>query len=287
MILIDERGKIQTYRRSRGRNGKVAKMKYYVTADIHGYHTYFKEALEEVGFFEEKEPHKLILCGDLLDRGGEGTDAVDFMLDLAQKDQLIYILGNHEDLLVQCMEQVASGNVYEIASGLSHHSLNGTWDTLLQIGGMEELEAYKNPTELLRRVMNSPFYQKLLPLGIDYYETPNYIFTHGWIPCISKGYRPRVRCSYDPNWRGADVNAWKRARWSNGIELACEKGILEPNKTVVCGHWHTSYGHSKLEQKGSERGEDADYSPFYANGIIALDACVAASKKVNCIVIED
>lgn len=43
-------------------------MKYYVTADIHGYYTYLKTALEAEGFFDEKELSKLIVCGDLLDR---------------------------------------------------------------------------------------------------------------------------------------------------------------------------------------------------------------------------
>ena len=262
-------------------------MKYYVTADVHGYYTYLKEALEQAGFFEETEPHKLILCGDLLDRGSEANQLIDFMLELDREGKLIYILGNHEYLLIQCLEEIERGGVHEIASGFSHHSSNGTWGTLLQISGMEELEAYKNPSELVRRVRNSSFYKKLLPTGIDYYETPSYIFTHGWIPCRSKGFRPFIRYSYDSNWRGADISAWKRARWHNGIELACGRGILEPDKTIVCGHWHTSYGHSKFNQKGTESGDDADFSPFYATGIIALDSCAAISKKVNCILIED
>ena len=59
------------------------------------------------------------------------------------------------------------------------------------------------------------------------------------------------------------------------------------NKTIVCGHWHTSYGHSKYEHKGTEFGEDADFSPYYGPGIIAIDACTAFSGKSNCLVIED
>ena len=61
----------------------------------------------------------------------------------------------------------------------------------------------------------------------------------------------------------------------------------DENKTIVCGHWHTSYGHSKYEHKGTEFGEDADFSPYYAPGIIAIDACTAFSGMVNCLVIED
>lgn len=44
-------------------------MRYYVTADVHGYFSELKNALEDNGFFEDQEPHKLIVCGDLYDRG--------------------------------------------------------------------------------------------------------------------------------------------------------------------------------------------------------------------------
>lgn len=46
-------------------------MKYYVTADVHGYFTELKTALAEQGFFEDTEPHKLVILGDLYDRGTE------------------------------------------------------------------------------------------------------------------------------------------------------------------------------------------------------------------------
>ena len=43
-------------------------------------------------------------------------------------------------------------------------------------------------------------------------------------------------------------------------------------KTILCGHWHCSYGHFKYEHRGSEFGPDADFSPYYGEGVIALDA---------------
>ena len=39
--------------------------------------------------------------------------------------------------------------------------------------------------------------------------------------------------------------------------------------------------------KGSQYDEDADHSPFYGDGIIAIDACTPFSKKINCLVLED
>ena len=84
----------------------------------------------------------------------------------------------------------------------------------------------------------------------------------------------------------ADVHGF----YTELITALTEKGFFEdkgPHKLIVCGDWHCSYGHAKVEGKGTERGANADYSPYYGKGIIALDACTVLSKKVNCIVIKD
>ena len=64
-------------------------------------------------------------------------------------------------------------------------------------------------------------------------------------------------------------------------------GVIEKNKTIICGHWHCSYGHANYENKGGEFDDDSDFTPYYSDGIIAIDACTAVSGKVNCIVIDD
>ena len=262
-------------------------MKYYVVSDVHGYYTVLEETLRGAGFFEDPVPNKLIVCGDLLDRGTEANRMVDFMLQLLEEGRLILVKGNHEDLMVQCLQEVARGRAYDIAIGMSHHYSNGTWDTLLQIANMSESDAIRMPNELVGRVMRSPFYTRLLSACMDYFETPHYIFTHGWIPCHTEGYKPYTNYAYDPDWRTADVDAWRRARWFNGMEVACQYHVTEPNKTVVSGHWHTAYGHACIEHRGTEWGIHADFSPFYAEGIIAIDASTANSGKMNCLVIED
>ena len=120
----------------------------------------------------------------------------------------------------------------------------------------------------------------------DYFETDHYIFVHGWIPCLTDKNYPH-EFSYDPNWRKASRQNWENARWYNGIDCACSWNVREPNKTIVCGHFHSSYGHFHYGKSKAEFGDEADYSPFYAEGIIALDGCTAYSGKVNCIVIDD
>ena len=45
--------------------------------------------------------------------------------------------------------------------------------------------------------------------------------------------------------------------------------------------------YEKYETQGRVGEPDEDFSPFYSEGIIAIDACTAVSGRVNCIVIED
>ena len=121
----------------------------------------------------------------------------------------------------------------------------------------------------------------------DYFETAHYIFTHGWIPCTAIGINPYIK-EYMPvkDWRSADAAAWNNARWINGMEAAYH-GIIENGKTIVCGHWHCSFGHAHYEMDGGEFDNSPNFAPYYGKGIIALDACTPVSQKVNCIVIED
>ena len=265
-------------------------MKYYVVSDVHGFYTETLRALTEAGFFEEKEPHKLVICGDLLDRGKEAIEMQDFALHLLREDKLIYVRGNHEDLISKMLYSL--DDIVENMNRSDYfHVTNGTWDSALQLSGMEHSMAICRPDALVNRVKNTVFYKKLLPATVDFFETEHYIFVHGWIPCGTTSEKPSYRLDagafYDANWRKASSERWYYARWYNGMEVCYANKIREEGKTIVCGHWNASFGHSMIEGKGSQFGEDADHSPFYGDGIIAIDACAYARKKVNCIVIED
>ena len=116
---------------------------------------------------------------------------------------------------------------------------------------------------------------------LDYFETEHHIFVHGWIPCIQE----RNGYSSIGDWRNASADLWEKARWING--MAAFRYAYEDDKTIICGHWHTSFGHSTIDHTGSQFGPDANFRPFYGTGIIALDACTAVSGFVNCIVVEN
>ena len=55
-------------------------MRYYVAADIHGFFTPFHNALEAAGYYEDNGEKKIVICGDLFDRGAEARQTQGFML---------------------------------------------------------------------------------------------------------------------------------------------------------------------------------------------------------------
>ncbi len=257
-------------------------MRYYVVADVHGFYTELIQALEMQGFFEDKGPRKLIVCGDLFDRGAEALKLQTFILELMAREEVLLIRGNHEDLMLSLLAEWRKGSYYA-----NHHLSNKTVDTVLQLTGRTKKDLFEAPEEVGRELLSSPFVQTIIPAMRDYFETKNYIFVHGWIPCQMTWVAPRV-CTFSPiwDWRQADVLAWENARWTNGMQAAHE-GITEVGKIIVCGHWHCSFGHARYEGIGGEFENDPIFTPYYGRGIIAIDGCTAFTRQVNCIVIED
>lgn len=251
-------------------------MKYYVTADIHGFLTPFQNALRDEGYYDDPGEKKIIVCGDIFDRGAEAVGMQDYILELMERDEVILVRGNHEDLFCRMVTE---------NKGLPYprHIHNGTYQTALALTGYDVGMANVRNLDFAEAAQKTPFYTRIIPATIDYYETEHYIFVHGWIPAYKQGehrYLPKA------DWRDGSPELWDAARWYNGMDAA-HQGITVEGKTIVCGHWHCSYGHFKYEGKGSEFGTDADFSPYHAPGIIALDACTAHSGRVNVVVLEE
>ena len=114
---------------------------------------------------------------------------------------------------------------------------------------------------------------------------------HGWIPCkkileVTDLFGDdHYQYEFDNNWR---IGNWDDASWLNGMDC-WQKGIRVPDKTVVCGHFHSSWGHSKIHHDGIEFPETVHNllnwktTAFKDNGIVCLDACTAISHRVNCL----
>lgn len=252
--------------------------KYFVTSDVHSFMDELMVALGEKGFEKDNPEHILCICGDLFDRGNQTVKLFEFVKGLQEQNRLIYVMGNHESLLKDCMSAIYVGKLPG-----AHHFHNGTIKTICQFCGESEWIIY-DPTwrDKICEVMQ-PVLDFIDDNCVDYAEIGKYVLVHGWIPCY-KGL---------DDFRNATKEDWERARWDNGMEMWHYPRCRVEGKTVVCGHYHCSWGWSHLRQKRKEFPDKSrkdwkkSFEPFIDDGIIAIDACTAYTNLCNVIVIEE
>jgi serine/threonine protein phosphatase 1 len=254
-------------------------MQLFCTSDIHSYFTPFKKALDEKGFEPNNQEHLLIVCGDVFDRGSESAEVYEYLNSLSN---VIFVRGNHEDLLEEMLKR-GYGENYDINNGTVR-----TVSDLVSLTTNKQVSSTKECCEAVKELI-TPFINKM----VYYFETEKYIFVHSWIPLKSiyeySTSKPWYLCGktyeYMEDWRSANESEWSEARWPNPFKLA-KQGLNKTGKTIVFGHWHTSWPRAYYEGK-PEFKNGADFSPYYGEGIIGLDACTAHTNEVNVIVLED
>lgn len=104
----------------------------YVTADLHGYSLdALQMLLQSAGFGREDY---LFVLGDVIDRGAEGVALLRWMM---RKTNVQLILGNHEDMLLQCdfvFDELTDESLARLderrMAKLSHWICNGASPTL-------------------------------------------------------------------------------------------------------------------------------------------------------------
>lgn len=268
------------------------KTKYFCVSDIHSFYDPLMSALLEKGFDINDTNHKLIICGDAFDRGDDTIQIFELMKKLQEQDRLIYILGNHEDLLFDCIEELTA---YGRAGG--HHYHNKTIKTLSHFLKEDDFWMYSTyiPTDTIQKIVENTkdLRDFIIKNGVNYFELGNKIFVHSWLPIYNdiefgdivwKDWKKYVNESND---------LWKKSRWGNPF-LNWKAELYPQDKCIVFGHWHCSYGHSHIDMKTKEwpqqnqekRFEEA-FKPWIKNNAIGIDACVAYSGKINCLVFNE
>lgn len=253
--------------------------KYFIVADVHGFYDILEKALAEKGYDRENPDHIFVSLGDLFDRGSQPKKCLEFVMSLPA-DRRILIRGNHEDLMEKAIARKSFAAV-------DWH--NGTALTAYALSPYFSLLGDASEEDILRGMKKCQVYNDYIQAIVPYYEGVSFVFVHGWIP---RAYDKDGKSAFDPQWRKGD---WDSAVWLNGMEM-WNDGVVIPDKTIFCGHWHTSWGHHKLRGSSPEwdnpystnpAHQKADFSPFIDKGIVALDACTAYSHKMNCYVLEE
>ncbi len=256
--------------------------KFFVLADIHAFYKPMMRALKEKGFDRDDPRHKVILLGDMLDRGDAAKETFGFFAGLG--DRLTYVRGNHEDLFIRCLEQFLLGQKPNMA-----HFLNGTVETMMQFLGEPSFEKFEwifdaGDTRRILRFANNIEYavssvvEFIESKSVDYATLDDFVFVHGYIPCDHF----KATDKYFPisDWKNGD---WYASRWAHGTK-AWHDGVRLQDKTIVCGHWNAREANRLYHGSVGEDG-NGDNMPFIDDGIIAMDADTFNSGICNCIVL--
>lgn len=234
--------------------------KLFVVTDVHGHYTLLKAALDEAGFDRNCEDHLLICCGDYFDRGEENLEVLKFFERLRHK---VLIRGNHEDLLLKLLQ---TGKV------LPNHCTNGTVQTVESFFGKYVIDPMTATIDFSGKTRMADRVCEFIQETVDYYETENYLFVHGWFP---------EGCETTASRQEASPALWEKARWKKWTENYTGTAPL-PDKTIVCGHVPTLHAWKVDPNWGKDRADI-----FCGNSVIALDAGTCDSKKVNVLVLTE
>ena len=237
------------------------------------------DAVTAKGYDKDNPEHIIISLGDIFDRGDEPYEMLKFFNSIP-RDRKILVAGNHEDLLEDALVR---------RDFLSHDHHNETDKTVKMLYKHEHPDEDWIATtfDMCDWMIKWEPYKQYVSELQDYAVVGKYIFVHGWIP---------YWCKSPDNLARADRADWRDARWTNGMR-AWHNGIRIDDYTIVCGHWHTSYGNSHYHHSGIEfinpkidYGNSVPYenfNPFIDEGIVALDGCTAYSGRVNVFTFED
>lgn len=183
--------------------------------DIHG----CVRSLEAL--WEKLEPYRHlrhVFIGDYIDRGPASRQVVDFLMRVRHERDCIFLRGNHEQMLLDALEQ---GNTVN-------------W---LYNGGESTLNSYGNPQSLSDLPPDHVDFYKETRL---YYETNNYFFVHAGAP----PHQTLAKSKESPKSRHFFL--WGREHL-NSFNPAWEK-------TVIFGHTPRPHPIRKVKMLGIDTG---------------------------------
>lgn len=111
-------------------------MATYVVSDVHSCYEEFIELLDKIGFSLDDE---LFVLGDAMDRGPEPIKVIQ---DLMQRENVYYILGNHDAMFLEVLRRLMVDLNEENANALTSEDFLAYYD-YIQNGGDETLRQFR------------------------------------------------------------------------------------------------------------------------------------------------
>lgn len=198
-------------------------MRTLVIGDIHGGLKALIQLLEKV---EVKENDRLIFLGDYVDGWSESAQVVDFLIELSQKQECIFIRGNHD---VWCHEW------------LKNDVVNDIW---FLHGGKSTIESYQN-INLLSKEKHLDFFKNMKDYFVD---ENNNLFIHAGFSSMHGPEKEHYASNY----------SWDRTLWEMALtmdkriqkdSLSYPKRLLLYNEIYI-GHTPTLHYNIEIPMQG-------------------------------------
>ena len=144
---------------------------------------------------------QLVFLGDLVDQGRDTRDVLDRLLDLQRLCQVVFIRGNHEEMMLAARDSEAALRYWE------------------NCGGIATLTSYFFGA----RIKNiPPEHWQLLDSCRDYHETDQFIFTHAnYLPDFPMNLQPDYQLRwalFDPAQMWPHFSGQARLRGPHGTK---------------------------------------------------------------------
>lgn len=136
--------------------------KLFAIGDIHGCAEELQGLLDNLPYDSDST---IVFLGDYVDRGPNSKKVIDIIIDLKQKCNVITLMGNHEAMMIDFLENPSS-----VSAGL-----------FILNGGSATLASYTDSDEMFN-VPDS--HKKFLDELKVFYETDEYYFVHAGVPDV-------------------------------------------------------------------------------------------------------
>lgn len=223
-------------------------MRIIAISDIHGCYAALQNLLERVKYNKHKD--RLIIVGDLVDRGPQSKEVVQYVRELSLSYDVQVIGGNHDDMFTLWLDSPNQIPEYE------EQNIGGS----KTIWSFCDNKIYKD-IDHLRLHLQEQFepeisFLKSLP---EYIEDEYFNFVHA-------GINPHIK-----DWRTSDSYYFKRDR------KVFLNSIHEHNKIFVFGHTPTKYLNNDKENHNIWVGQNR----------IGIDGGCVFGGQLNALIIEE
>lgn len=176
-------------------------MSYIAIGDIHGCLTPLQRLIETLN---PKPTDTLVFLGDYVDRGPNTKGVIDYLIELRQTYSCVFLLGNHEVLMLDYIAGLLPVTDWE------------------RNGGLATLDSYTDNGTVQIPDSHLDFLKACLP----YFDTPDYFFVHG-------GLKPFRTIEDNLRYMTTLELVWERSHLDDEVLNAAD---YKWEKTVVCGH---------------------------------------------------